>query len=356
MLEASFKKSLGKFVLRSSFKADKGIMGIIGSSGCGKSMTLKCLAGIHKPDSGTITLNGKVLFCHEGKVNIPPRNRKIGYVFQNYALFPHMTVHQNVSYGITGTRKNTGSKEVAEMIERMQLSGLEKLFPSQLSGGQQQRTALARTLIIKPDLLLLDEPFSALDSHIKYLLEKELVSIIKKNYEGIVLLVTHNIDEAYRICDNIMIIDEGHNLQIGGKDEIISSPANLAAARITGCKNFLDVTVLSESDDCLTLQSNGIIFKASKRNAKAHSSAMIAGIRAHHIELLPIGTRVENTYPFELLEKIESVFSTTIIVKCAECILQIEISKTSCPHITENSCRMLKLHIPADRVFLVENT
>lgn len=352
MLEVYFEKSFGNFTLQSSFKVEKGVLGILGSSGCGKSMTLKCIAGLYSPDNGSIKLNEKVLFSSDSKINVPTRSRNIGYVFQNYALFPHLTISKNIAYGIKYLEKELRNKKVSQMIQRMQLAGLENHYPSQLSGGQQQRTALARTLITEPDLLLLDEPFSALDSHIKYLLEKELINIIKDNFDGIVLLVTHNIEEAYRISDNIMIIDRGKNIQMGTKKDVIQAPVNLTAARITGCKNFLDVEVLEQKDDCYILRSKELIFKAIKTNAQL-SKDMIAGIRANYIKLSPSNYNVENIFECDVIEKIEGVFSNTIIVNCRGCILRIETAKSLSPHITECECEKMKIHIPREKVFLM---
>ncbi len=352
MLDVTIQKSLGNFMLQSSFKAEKGVLGILGPSGCGKSMTLKCISGLYSPDKGNIILNGKVLFSSDSKINVPTRKRNIGYVFQNYALFPHLTVYKNIAYGIKHLEKELRNKKALEMIERMQLVGLQNHYPSQLSGGQQQRAALARTLITDPDLLLLDEPFSALDSHIKYTLEKELTTIIKNNYDGIVLLVTHNIEEAYRICNNIMVMDNGQNLQMGTKDEIIHTPENLTAARITGCKNFLDVNVIEEKDGYYILKSKELIFKAIKTEKQA-SGQMVAGIRARYLSLLSIDSNMENTFECDVIEKIEGVFSTTILVNCGGCMLEVEIPKASFPNIMENSGKKLKLYIPADNVFLM---
>ncbi|SHI86064.1 molybdate transport system ATP-binding protein [Geosporobacter subterraneus DSM 17957] len=353
MLEVNFNKSLGHFTLNSSFKADKGVLGILGSSGCGKSMTLKCIAGLYKPDKGMIKLNDRVLYCSDFKINIPSRNRNIGYVFQNYALFPHLTVQKNIAYGVKHLEKNERLAKVGEMIERMQLKGLENNYPSQLSGGQQQRTALARTLIRQPELLLLDEPFSALDTHIKYLLEKELVSIIKDNFDGIVLLVTHNIEEAYRICDNIMVIDQGQNLQYGKKEEIIHSPANVSTARITGCKNFLDVTVLEELEHEVVLKAKDLVFKAEKRNIP-YSRNMVAGVRAHHLRLSSTGDYGGSSFVCDIVEKIEGVFSTTVIVNCMGCTFQVEVAKAACPHLLGCGGKKIKLHIPPHQVFLMK--
>lgn len=355
MLEISFEKTLGNFKLQSSFIAEKGVLGILGPSGCGKSMTLKCISGLYTPDKGSIKLNDRVLFSSDSKISVPPRKRNIGYVFQNYALFSHLTVYKNIAYGIKHLEKEQRNKKVEEMIERMQLTGLENHYPSQLSGGQQQRTALARTLITEPGLLLLDEPLSALDNHVKYLLEKELINIIKDNYNGIVLLVTHNIEEAYRICNNIMVMDNGHNLQIGKKNEIINTPENITAARITGCKNILNVDSLNEKDGYYILKSNKLIFKGIKGN-KEVSGQMMAGIRAHYLSLHPIDTKMENTFECEVIEKIEGVFSSTIVVNCFGCIIQAEVEKTSSSNIARNRGEKLKLHIPPDKVFLVTAT
>jgi molybdate transport system ATP-binding protein len=346
------EKSLGNFMLKSSFKAEKGVLGILGPSGCGKSMTLKCISGLYSPDNGSIILNDKVLFSSDSKINVPPRKRNIGYVFQNYALFPHLTVYKNIAYGIKHLEKGLRNKKALEMIERMQLEGLENHYPSQLSGGQQQRTALARTLITDPDLLLLDEPFSALDSHIKYMLEKELVTIIKNNYDGIVLLVTHNIEEAYRICNNIMIMDNGQNIQKGTKNEIIHTPENLTAARITGCKNFLEVKVLDEKDGYYILKSKELIFKAIKTEQQI-SGQMVAGIRAHYLSLYSMNTDMENSFECDIIEKIDGLFSTTIIVNCSGCVLQVEMPKDSFTDLTADGCKKLKLHIPINKVFLM---
>jgi molybdate transport system ATP-binding protein len=349
VLEASFTKSLGDFTLKSSFKVEKGVMAILGSSGCGKSMTLKCIAGLFKPDGGEIHLNGRTLFSSDKRVNVLPRNRNIGYVFQNSALFPHMTVRKNIAYAAKGLR----SQNISEIIEKMQLSGLENHYPYQLSGGQQQRAALARTLIREPELLMLDEPFSALDNHLKHLLELELLSIIRSNYNGIVLLVTHNIEEAYRLSDNIMVMDKGLNLQVSPKNELISKPANVAAARITGCKNFVDVEITGETENYHILRSGSLCMQAVKTGA-APDRRMIAGIRAHHIILFPPEDIRENVYNGTVLEKIEGVFSVTLILDCCGKTLRAEADKSHMPRLASCDGSTIKVHIPPQYIFLME--
>ena len=161
-IEVKIQRKLNTFELNIDFKSDSKRIGILGASGCGKSMTLKSIAGIEPPESGLIKIEGKTVYDSENKVNLKPQKRNIGYLFQNYALFPTMTVEKNIAAGLKG-KKHENAKRVREMIEKFQLTGLEKRFPAELSGGQQQRVALARIMAYKPDVILLDEPFSALD-------------------------------------------------------------------------------------------------------------------------------------------------------------------------------------------------
>ena len=165
-LKVHIHSKLKGFELKVDFETNGKPMGILGASGCGKSMTLKCIAGIMTPDEGYIELRGKVLFDSKNKINLKPQDRKVGYLFQNYALFPNMTVAQNIAVGIRGS-KSEKTEVVTKMLHNFHLQGLEKRYPSQLSGGQQQRVALARILAYEPDALLLDEPFSALDAYLK---------------------------------------------------------------------------------------------------------------------------------------------------------------------------------------------
>ncbi|MFR5131354.1 MAG: sulfate/molybdate ABC transporter ATP-binding protein [Terrisporobacter sp.] len=161
------EKDFGSFYLKANIKQEKGVLGFLGESGCGKSMTLKCIAGIVKPDRGRIVLNGRVLFDSEKKINLPPQERRVGYLFQNYALFPHMTTKENIEIGLSNLSKDEKDKVVKEHLTKMKLEGFENRYPHQLSGGQQQRIAFARALACNPEILLLDEPFSALDNHLK---------------------------------------------------------------------------------------------------------------------------------------------------------------------------------------------
>lgn len=244
-LIVNIKKKLKEFNLEVSFETKGDYLGILGSSGSGKSMTLKCIAGIETPDEGEIILNGKVLFDSKKKINLKPQERNVGYLFQNYALFPHMTVEENIALGIRANKEEKIEK-VKAMIASFHLKGLEKKYPSKLSGGQQQRVALARAISYNPDILMLDEPFSALDSNLKEQLQDELLEFLKL-YKGEVLMVTHSKDEAYKFCENLLILDKGNSILFGNTKEIFKDPKLFEVAIITGCKNISRCRILSEN-------------------------------------------------------------------------------------------------------------
>ena len=195
-LEVNITKKLDGFTLHANFAARSTATAILGASGCGKSMTLRCIAGIVKPDAGHIVLDGRVLFDSAQHIDLPPQQRGVGLLFQNYALFPNMTVEQNVLCGLKAEKDKAARKaRCAEMLQAMRLESLAKRYPAQLSGGQQQRTALARILVGRPKILMLDEPFSALDSYLREEVEGEVGSLLA-GFGGTALLVTHNRDEA----------------------------------------------------------------------------------------------------------------------------------------------------------------
>jgi len=214
-------------------------MGILGASGCGKSMTLKCIAGIVKPDRGKIVLNDITLFDSEKGINLPPQKRHVGLLFQNYALFPNMTVEKNLMAGLRASEKDRerAKAKVAEFMERFYLTGLEKHRPAQLSGGQQQRAALARILLARPKLLMLDEPFSALDGYLRWKLELELMDILKE-FGSTTLFVSHSRDEVYRLCHKVCVMDCGRSTPVVPVKTMFEEPNTLAACRLSGCKNY----------------------------------------------------------------------------------------------------------------------
>lgn len=235
-IELNIQKQYSSFSLSLEFSSDAKKIGILGASGSGKSLTLKCLAGIEQPDSGRITVNNTILYDSAKKICQKPQVRKIGYLFQNYALFPTMTVEENISVGLKGKRTEKREK-VQEFLQRFQLVGMEKRLPSQLSGGQQQRVALARILAYEPDVILLDEPFSALDSSLRDTMQQQLSELLS-DYSGIVILVSHNREEIYQMSEELLILDEGKPVAKGPTKAIFDNPKSSAAARLTGWKNI----------------------------------------------------------------------------------------------------------------------
>ncbi|NES86283.1 MAG: molybdate ABC transporter permease subunit, partial [Moorea sp. SIO2B7] len=231
------QKKISSFNLEAKFKANGKPLGIIGASGSGKSMTLRCIAGLELPTQGRIVLNGRVLFDSEKNINLSSRYRHIGFVFQNYALFPHMKVVHNIGFGLQGLPQEERKQRVYQYIELMELQGLENRYPYELSGGQQQRVALARALAINPEILLLDEPLSALDNYLRNKIEQLLIEVFS-NYQGITLFVTHKLEEAYRLCDNLLVMSQGKVIAFGRKQDIFEHPPNYTVAQVTECKNF----------------------------------------------------------------------------------------------------------------------
>ena len=235
-LEVRIRRTLRDFSLETAFTTSDGVLGILGASGCGKSMTLRCIAGVETPDEGRIVLNGRVLFDSAAGINLPPQRRRVGYLFQNYALFPNMTVEKNIGIGLR-EKKETKKKIVASLIEEYHLEGLEKRRPAELSGGQQQRTALARMMACMPEIILMDEPYSAMDESLKREMQREM-SVFLKRYKGNLIFVSHSREEVYRFGREIAVIHDGKVLRMDGRDAIFEQPGSLQAARLVGFDNI----------------------------------------------------------------------------------------------------------------------
>ena len=208
MLYVDVEKRLDRYTLRARFECDKSALSLFGASGAGKSMTLKCIAGIEKPDKGVIQLNGRTLFDSEKKINLPPQKRHVGYLFQDYALFPNMTVSGNILAGMRKLPKAQRETKLRELIDRFHLDGLEARKPDTLSGGEKQRVALARIFASSPEVLLLDEPFSSLDTMLKLQLIPYIRGIIS-DFGGETILVSHDIDEVRQLCSALIPIADG---------------------------------------------------------------------------------------------------------------------------------------------------
>ncbi|MDY5212471.1 sulfate/molybdate ABC transporter ATP-binding protein [Intestinibacter sp.] len=325
-LYVDIEKDLGSFKLKVKFEQENGIVGLLGQSGCGKSMTLKCIAGIVKPDKGKIISNGKVFFDSEKKINLTPQKRNIGFLFQNYALFPHMSVKENIQLGIEKLSKEEKDEITRKYLKKFRLEGFEDRYPWQLSGGQQQRIALARALCLNPDILILDEPFSALDYHLRSNMENELCEILK-DFAGNVLFVTHDISEAYRISDDIIVFDNGLSLPKRTKNELFIHPSCMTEAVITGCKNIsacdiIDINTVFAKDWGLNCKIEKGVGKNSKH----------VGIRAHHMKVVEDNQEdSENVFEMTVVKVIENSFTYNIHIKNCDdennLSLQMEVDK-----------------------------
>ena len=279
-MEVKIHKKLGEYELDVYWKSMKKRIGILGASGSGKSLTLKSIAGIEHPDKGYIRIGEHILYDSDSGTCLKPQKRNVGYMFQNYALFPAMTVAQNVGAGLSGDKKKK-QEQVEKMIRHFRLEGLEKRLPRELSGGQQQRVALARIMAYEPSVILLDEPFSALDVFLKDRLQQEMMELLS-DYDGTVILVSHSRDEIYSFSEEVLVIEDGHGIRLGPVKEVFNAPRYKTAARLTGCKNIADVYRMDAQTVYVKDWDVQLIFKGRSvpENVKA------IGIRAH--DLIPV--------------------------------------------------------------------
>ncbi len=304
-LELDIKSSFKNFNLEVSFSAKEERVGILGASGCGKSMTLKSIAGIETPQKGRIVINGETVFDTDKRIDRKPQQRKAGYLFQSYALFPPLTVAQNLELACSGLSKTELQATIAKLLDRFELGGLANRYPSQLSGGQQQRVALARMLASKPNIILLDEPFSALDAYLRRQVEDELSKTLEKQFEGTILLVSHDRDEVFRFCDRVIIMDGGAIVREGRKEDVFDDPQTVAAARLTGCRNMEPAMKVGEHK--IAIPSWGLILDTEK---PVPDSLTHAGIRSQNIREKQQGDYV-NCFDFSIERSSESAHTMT---------------------------------------------
>ena len=292
-LYADIHKRIGEFDLNVMIESSADRVGILGESGSGKSMTLRCIAGIEPVDSGHIEVNGRVLYDSAGKINMKPQKRNVGYMFQNYALFPTMSVIKNVMAGLgRPTEENRG--KASDMLKRFRMDGFEDRLPGELSGGQQQRVALARIMVTEPALILLDEPFSALDSYLRDRMQVEMLEMLE-DYTGQVVMVSHSRDELYRFSNELFVLSKGSIIRHGETKSVFREPENAIAARLTGCKNFSAAKVVD--DHTIEAADWGVTLKLD-RDIPADITSI--GYRAHNFS--PVyGEKQENCIRFDLM-------------------------------------------------------
>jgi molybdate transport system ATP-binding protein len=262
MLSVTARKAFGDFSLDAAWSSDRPIVALVGPSGSGKTLTLQCIAGLIAPESGRIVCSGRTLFDSETGINLRPQARRVGYVFQGYALFPHMTVAQNVSYGVP-RRIESRTDRVRDTIGRLGLGALTSRYPADLSGGQQQRVALARALATDPDVLLLDEPFSALDAPLRRELSTELARTLRE-WGKLVVLVTHDLPEAYQIADVVVLYEHGSTTGAVSKNDLLWHPSSERVARLIGARNILRGTIAGAGGESIVLDWRGGRLEAAR--------------------------------------------------------------------------------------------
>ena len=345
-LEVKIEKELRNFTLRADFSLRDEVFALLGASGCGKSMTLKCIAGLERPDRGRIVLDGEVLFDNERGIDLPPQKRRVGYLFQNFALFPNMTIADNIRFVARGTRQQR-EERVRENLARFALSELGNAYPMELSGGQQQRAALARILASDAKILLLDEPFSALDHYLKWKLELELREVLRA-YDGAALLVSHDRGEVYRMASRAAVIDRGQMQAVHTRDELFENPSTLAATLLTGCKN---VSLVQRVDQHRVIADDWQLELMTEQIVP--DKVRYAGIRAHYIEVKAAAG--VNTFCMEVVKVIEDTFSYLIMIRrqgTRAKPIRWELDKSAWHSI---AAAQLYLYFPPDKIMLMEH-
>lgn len=309
-LVVDIEKQLDLFPLQVQFEAKEGMLALLGASGCGKSMTLQCIAGIQKPDKGTILLDGRVLFDSKKHINLPPQQRRVGFLLQQGALFPNFTVRQNIACGVRDKGKRKAVTDA--LLQQVHLEAVADKYPGAISGGEQQRAALARVLANEPEVLLLDEPFSALDTHLRFQLE-QLVRESVRQLNRPAVLVSHNRDEAFRLADHLAVLYQGHLETVGEKHAVFQDPKTVNGARLTGCKNISPVQIL---DRC---RVRALDWGLDLEVAGDCTGITHAGIRMHDIHPVPDDTHEPNTFLCKPVEEVENPFSITIFLRPEQC-------------------------------------
>jgi molybdate transport system ATP-binding protein len=323
-LSVDIIKKLQGFTLNVSFTAEAGVTALLGASGSGKSMTLRCIAGVEKPDEGSIVLDGRVLYDSKQKIDLPPQARKVGYLFQRYALFPGMTVLQNIDAGLSLERDAHARKAKRErLISRFHLKGLEDRLPRELSGGQMQRVALCRMLAGEPEAILLDEPFAALDSHLRWQMEAEVKETLT-GFPGVALLVSHDRGEVFRMSSRVCVLNRGASEPLLDTAELLDRPRTLQTALITGCKNCAPARMIAQSTVRIPDWNAALVCAPAKGGSITH-----AGIRAQYIT--PCQPGAENALLCRVIDAADDVFSRVLTLQPAggTATIRAEVKKTA---------------------------
>ena len=341
------------FTLDIQLEAGEERVGLLGASGCGKSCTLRCIAGVETPDEGKIVVNGVTFFDSDAGINLSPQERKCALLFQNYQLFPNMTVADNVCAGVRDAGEAAARKQLAERyLSIFGLADFADRYPARLSGGQQQRVALARMVAAHPGIFMFDEPLSALDSYLKSALEQNMLDLFDV-CNRTVLYVSHDIDEACRLCQRICVMHNGHVEEIGSVEDVVRRPQTLAALRLTGCKNTSRARKIGDEE--VEALDWGMTFNVGRA---VPNNVAYLGIRASYFHVDNRAERGRNSYDLHVARVSDSRFERLVLLDAprvdAPTRLQWKVNKVGVP-VDElpQAGETLRMHFDASRIHLV---
>ena len=345
MINFHAEKELKNFSYRVSFKSEAQITALFAPSGSGKTLTLQMIAGLEKPDNGEIEINGKTLFSSTKRVNLPPQKRNVGYLFQDYALFPNMTVEENVLFA------SKDRKLFGEIVELLEIGEILKKRPEEISGGQKQRVALARAIMRRPEVLLLDEPFSALHRELKENLYGELLSIVRR-FNQRAVLVTHDFEEVLKLSQKVVIIEKGKTVQSGTPDEVFNFPRTVKIAKLLGHKNFFKGKVLSLERDLAVVEIHGgERVKCRFRGELQRGETVTVSILPLSVALSP---QIESTRVEVLVKEVKkrgNFLQLKVLLSGKEMELHTPVSLT--PNYILEEGRRTTLHLSAEQISVI---
>jgi len=337
------------------------VLALVGPSGAGKSMVLRCISGLHSPISGQVSCNSNIWFDSETNINKTPQQRRVGMVFQNYALFPHLTVIDNIKLVLAQDKLRLNVQLQSKLLlESVNLSGLENRYPHQLSGGQQQRVALARALARKPDVLLLDEPFSAVDKVTRRKLYMEL-NTLKRQLDMPIILVTHDLDEAAMLADSMSVISQGKTLQQGTPEQVLYHPNNVAIARQVDARNIFSGQLV-EQGNALLLRWCDHLFEVKNTAEFQHDDKVFWTLSPSKVLLHQRVRRshgdYENAVEGEITEMVVLKGITTLLIKIKQsdnAILQMDLPEHVASRNQLNLGEIISMSLLADAIHLMKN-
>ena len=357
MLEAGFRHAFSvqgrEFALVVEFSAAPGFTILFGASGAGKTTLLDCVAGLARPKSGRIAVAEQVLFDAEKRINLPVAKRRVGYVFQNLALFPHLTVEQNVQYGLTHLPHGGRAERSAAILQAFRISQLARRSAREISGGESQRVALARTLVTDPAVLLLDEPLAALDAATK----RKIIDDLRdwnQAHRIPILYVTHSREEVFALGERVIVLDAGRIVTQGTPHEVMEAPRQETVAQLVGVENIFDAVVDAIRPErgtmtCRVAGDGGAVLLETPLVRGGVGSPLRVGIRAGDILLAtapPVGLSARNVIP----GRIASLEQRDVIVSArVKCRVEMEV------HLTMAARDSLEL-VPGKEVWLVIKT